>query len=314
YKAFRLSLVKSIPLRSDRFGIEPEITIKLAQRQASIFELPISYYGRTYAEGKKIGLKDAIQAFFVILRYGLSRDIYADNGAAILDSLAQTPRFNKWMASTVAPFLGARVLELGAGIGNLTMHLSRGRKLYIASDIDAEHISRLRTRFQFRPNLRIRECDLEKLQNFKDITDTVDSVMCLNVLEHVKDDMLGLKNIYSLLQPGGRVVILVPQGMGIYGTLDKVLGHWRRYTEEELSTKLESVGFKMEHMLRFNRVTRPAWFVNGRIFKKETFSRFQLWVFDNLVWLWKILDKVLPWNPVSIIAVAVKPGAAATNL
>ncbi|MBC8165986.1 MAG: glycosyltransferase family 2 protein, partial [Bryobacteraceae bacterium] len=118
YKAFRLSLVKSIPLRSDRFGIEPEITIKLAQRQASIFELPISYYGRTYAEGKKIGLKDAIQAFFVILRYGLSRDIYADNGAAILDSLAQTPRFNKWMASTVAPFLGARVLELGAGIGN----------------------------------------------------------------------------------------------------------------------------------------------------------------------------------------------------
>ena len=306
YKAFRLSLVKSIPLRSNRFGIEPELTIKLAQRQASIFELPISYYGRTYAEGKKIGFKDAVQAFFVILRYGLTRDIYADNGAAILDSLAQTPHFNRWMAGTVGPFLGKRVLELGSGIGNLTMHLSRGRRLYIASDIDAEHISRLRTRFQYRPNLRIRVCDLENTDHFEQIDDGLDSVVCLNVLEHVKDDMLGLRNIHRVLQPGGRAVILVPQGMSVYGTLDKVLGHWRRYTEEELRTKMESSGFRVERILRFNRVTRPAWFFNGRILKRETFSRFQLWVFDHMVWLWKKLDSVLPWGPISIIAVGVK--------
>lgn len=314
YKAFRLSLVKSIPLRSDRFGIEPELTIKLAQRQASIFEVPISYYGRTYAEGKKIGLKDAIQAFFVILRFGLTRDIYADNGAAILDSLAQTPRFNRWMAATVSPYLGTRVLELGAGIGNLTMHLSRGRKLYVASDIDQEHISRLSTRFQYRPNLRIRYCDLEQPRHFEAIAGTVDSVVCLNVLEHVKDDMMGLRNIYGVLQPGGRAVILVPQGMSIYGTLDKVLGHWRRYSEDELRSKMEQTGFTVERILRFNRMTRPAWFVNGRIFRKETFSRFQLWVFDHMVWLWKRLDSVLPWNPVSIIAVAIKKDAGSLPL
>jgi glycosyltransferase involved in cell wall biosynthesis len=129
YKAFRLALVRSIPLRSNRFGIEPELTIKLAQRQASIIEVPVSYYGRTYAEGKKIGLKDALQAVTVILRYGLTRDIYRDNGARILDTLAATPRFNKWMADTFRPYLGSRVLELGAVIGNLSMQLSSRRKL-----------------------------------------------------------------------------------------------------------------------------------------------------------------------------------------
>src|SRR5260370_2818616 len=126
YKAFRLSLARSIPIRSNRFGIEPEITIKFAKRQASIYEVPISYYGRTYEEGKKIGAKDAVSALWVILRCWLTRDLYLDRGAHILDSLAGTRRFNRWMADTVVrPYLGKRVLELGAGIGNMTQHLSR---------------------------------------------------------------------------------------------------------------------------------------------------------------------------------------------
>jgi glycosyltransferase involved in cell wall biosynthesis len=76
YKAFRTSLLQSIPIRSLRFGIEPELTIKLARRQVRIYETPISYYGRTYEEGKKIGLMDALEAIWVILRYSLTKDIY----------------------------------------------------------------------------------------------------------------------------------------------------------------------------------------------------------------------------------------------
>jgi SAM-dependent methyltransferase len=217
------------------------------------------------------------------------------------------------MASTVAPYLGKNVLELGAGIGNLTMHLSRGRKVYMATDIDAEHIARLQTRFQHRPSLRIRVCDLENTDHFHQFSEPVDSVICLNVLEHVKDDMLGLRNIYDVLEPGGRAVILVPQGMGIYGSLDKVLGHWRRYSEKELRTKMEQAGFQVERVLQFNRVTRPAWFMNARILRKQTFNRFQLWIFDKMVWLWKLLDPLLPWNPVSIIAIGTKPRGRADS-
>ncbi len=71
YKAVRADLVKSLPLRADRFGIEPELTARLAQAGARIYELPISYHGRTYAEGKKIGWKDGVAALWYIIRFNL---------------------------------------------------------------------------------------------------------------------------------------------------------------------------------------------------------------------------------------------------
>jgi SAM-dependent methyltransferase len=307
YKAFRTSLIKSIPLRSNRFGIEPEVTIKLAQRQARIYEVPIAYHGRTYEEGKKIGVRDAVQAFLIIFRYWLVRDIYADGDARILDTLAQTPRFNAWMADTLRPFVAARVLELGAGIGNLTRELSPRRRRYVATDIDSEHLARLRTRFQNRPNLEVRHCNLEKPEDFAPLASQFDTVICLNVVEHVENDQLALVNIASALQPGGRAIVLVPQGQSIFGTLDQVLGHHRRYSDDELRHKMEDAGLQVECILKFNRVTRPAWFLNGKILKKTTFGRFQLWVFDHLVWFWRRLDPLLPWPPISLIAIGSKP-------
>ena len=307
YKAFRLALVKSIPLRSNRFGIEPELTIKLAQRNSRIYEAPVSYHGRTYADGKKIELKDAVQAVFTILRYGLTRDIYVDNDKAILDSLADTPRFNRWMADVINPYVGDRVLEIGAGIGNLTQHLSRRKSLYIATDIDEQHLTRLAARFSYRPNLRVRHGNLSCAQDFREIAGCMDSVVCLNVVEHVEDDATALRNIFNCLRPQGRAIVLVPEGPSIYGTLDRVLGHYRRYTEEELKAKMEAAGFHVERILQFNRITRPGWYWNGRVLRRRTFSRLQLWFFDRFVWLWQRIDTKLPWPPVSIIAVGVRP-------
>lgn len=307
YKAFRTGLVKSIPLRSDRFGIEPEITIKLAQRQARIYEVPITYHGRTYDEGKKIGLKDAVQAFWLILRFGLSRDIYLDSGAQILDTLAHTPNFNAWMADTVRDAVGARVLDLGAGIGNLTQKLLPRRKVYFATDVDDEHLARLRIRFQNKPNLSVRRCDLTNPEDFMPLAGRFDTVICLNVVEHVESDGLALKNIASALAEGGRAVILVPQGQSVYGTLDEVLGHYRRYSQAELQRKMEEAGLRVERMIEFNRITFLGWFLNGRILKKRAFGRFQLWAFDRLVWLWRRVDRWLPWPSVSLIAIGVKP-------
>jgi glycosyltransferase involved in cell wall biosynthesis len=308
YKAFRLSLARSIPIHSNRFGIEPELTIKFAKRQASIYEVPISYYGRTYDDGKKIGAMDAVSALWVILRGYFTRDIYLESGAKILDSLAGTKRFNRWMADTVRPWLGTRVLELGAGIGNMSQHLSRGRKTYVASDIDEEHMARLRVRFRGRPNLEVCKCDLCDSEDFKPLLGGFDSVVCLNVVEHVKDDLRALRNIFSALKPGGRAIILVPQDQKAYGTLDEVLGHYRRYSEAQLRTRMEEAGFEVERMLHFNRVTRPGWRFNGQVLKRRSFSRFQLRVFDTLVPLWRRIDRFFPWPAVSVIAVGRVPG------
>ena len=157
----------------------------------------------------------------MILYYGLRRDIYLDHGARILDSLAQTPRFNRWLADTIRPYVGTRVLEIGAGIGNLSQFLAARRKSYTASDIDEEHLARLRVRFTHRPNLSLIRCDLSSPEDFAPIEASADTVICLNVLEHIEDDGVGLRNIARALLPGGTAIVLVPQDQSIYGTLDE---------------------------------------------------------------------------------------------
>jgi hypothetical protein len=73
YKAFRADIIKSIQIEEDRFGIEPELTAKVAKKQLRIYEVPVSYQGRTYADGKKIGWKDGVRALYCIVKYGVRR-------------------------------------------------------------------------------------------------------------------------------------------------------------------------------------------------------------------------------------------------
>lgn len=307
YKAFRTAVLAETPLRSDRFGFEPEITIKLGRRRARVYEVPISYYGRTYEEGKKIRTVDALAILLTIVRFSLTGDLYKDPGARTLHALSAAPRFNRWMADTVRPHVRESVLEIGAGIGNLTRALIRGRKRYVATDISAEHLARLRSRFVHRTNLEARFCDLTRAEDFRPFAGEMDTVICLNVLEHVDDDRAGLENIYSVLDHGGRAIVLVPEGQSVFGTIDEALGHFRRYSEEELATKMREAGFEVESIIRFNRVSRPAWFVSGRIIKRRSLEWNQMLLYDRFVWLWRRIDRFLPWRPTSIIAIARKP-------
>ena len=309
YKAFRTALVASIPICSNRFGIEPEITIKLAKRGARIYETPISYHGRTYEEGKKTGFRDAVQALAVILRYWVSGGIYKNSEQAILDAFAHTPQFNRWMADTIRPFVGKRVLEIGSGMGNLTRQLVSGRQKYVATDIDEEHLARLRARMHHRTNLAIERCDAANPADFIPFAGQMDTVICLNVLEHIPDDRLALRNIRSTLIPGGRALILVPQDQNLFGTMDQALGHCRRYSKDQLQNRIEEAGLHVEQILDFNRTSRPGWYVQGRLLKKSRVRRPMLRLFDRLVWLWRPIDAWLPWPSVSIIAVCIRPSS-----
>ena len=99
YKVFRTDLLKSIPIRSDRFGFEPEIVMKSAKRRFRIYEVPISYHGRTYEEGKKIGWKDGVKALGVILKFWLIDDLYTTPyGRGVLNNLTGTPQYVNWLA------------------------------------------------------------------------------------------------------------------------------------------------------------------------------------------------------------------------
>ncbi|HEV8144799.1 MAG TPA: glycosyltransferase [Bryobacteraceae bacterium] len=307
YKAFRTAVLAEMPIRSDRFGMEPEITIKLARRGARIYEVPVSYHGRTYEEGKKIRFHDAVAIAITILRFAWTDDLYKDPGAQTLHALSAAPRFNRWMADTIRPHVGSRVLEIGCGIGNLTRALVRGRERYAATDINAEHLARLISRFPHRPNLEVRSCDLNSRDDFEPFEGAMDTVICLNVVEHIENDRGALANIFHALGKGGRAIILVPEGQSVFGTIDVALGHFRRYSEAELKGKMEEVGFQVEQIIRFNRISRPAWFVSGRILKRTRLGLHQMRLYDRMVWLWRRIDRLLPWRPTSIIAIARKP-------
>src|SRR6266481_5238862 len=222
YKVFRTDLLKSIPIRSDRFGFEPEITMKSAKRKFRIYEVPISYHGRTYEEGKKIGWKDGIKAFGVIFKFWLIDDLYAaPYGRGLLNNLTGTPQYLSWLARVVRPYLGDTVLELGAGIGNLSGRLMSRRLLYVAAENDPLHLHALRNRFLRTPNVQVRRIDPEDPANFDGQDGLFDTVLCLNVLEYVKDPGATIASIRGCLNPGGTLVVLTPQHPSLYGALDR---------------------------------------------------------------------------------------------
>lgn len=303
YKMVRTNLLKSIPLESATFDVEPELAIKLAKRGARIFEVPISYSGRTYREGKKIGWKDGARALWAIIHYAVSDRIYTGDmaGAEILERLNRAPKFTRWMADAILPYIGQRVLEIGAGIANMSVHLMP-RSLYWATDVNPHYLERLASFRSTRPYMRVGHVDAADASTYP-TDEKFDTVVCLNVIEHIPDDVGTLRNIWQILEDDGRAIVLVPFGPQLYGTLDEVLGHCRRYTEEQLIAVARSAGLNVETVLRFNRFGVVAWWLNGKLLKRRTFGLSQIRILNLLTPAFRAVDSWLPLPPLSIIGV-----------
>jgi glycosyltransferase involved in cell wall biosynthesis len=308
YKAVRTLLLKSIPLRSSDFRIEVELTMKLAKRRAQVFEVPIRYLPRSYREGKKIRARDGLLALAAFVRFSVVDDLYLDDeyGSHILHQLERTHRFNTWMADVLRPFVGDRVLEIGAGIGNLTSQFIP-RDCYVASDVNPTYLHFLASYATGKPYLHVREVDATRAEHFRDLERQFDTVLLINVLEHVEDEQGTLANVQHTLAPGGRAVILVPQHPALYSSLDEALGHRERYTRDGFRHSLERAGFAVDELFDFNRASVPGWWLNGKLLKRRGFSRVQLKVFDTAVPLLRRIDRLFPYGGQSLIAVARRP-------
>lgn len=221
----------------------------------------------------------------------------------MLRQMGRASLFNRWMADTIRPFMQGSVLEIGSGIGNLTEFLASGNSRYLATDSDPTRLAELRTRF---PLIETRVCDAAEPADFATLRDRFDTVICLNVLEHIPDDHSALKNLLGAARAAGRIIILVPQGAAAFGSLDDVLGHQRRYSSTELRQKMTDAGFEVESIIPFNRATFPGWLLNSRILERRTLGGMQLRLFNALVPVWRAIDPYLPWPPTSLIAVGVK--------
>ena len=305
YKMFRTELLKSLPLRSNGFAIEVELTAKIAKRRFAAFEVPISYLGRTYQEGKKITWRDGVRALGAILKYWLVDDLYKDDayGGAILHALERARRFTGWMADAIAPSVGDRVLEIGAGIGNITTCLVP-REEYVASDINPDYLHYLGNLGSGKPYLEVARVDAGDAGDFVGLEERFDTVVCLNVLEHVPDPAATLQNLRSALEPGGRLVLYVPQGPRLFSSLDRALEHRCRYARAQLLEELEEAGFTVESCRDFNRAGMPGWWWNGRVLERTGFGRVQLKIFNALVPVLRVVDRLLPWKGLGLITVA----------
>lgn len=216
-------------------------------------------------------------------------------GAATLELLAEAPRYNRWQYDVVAPYLGGRILEVGAGIGNMSaLFLRKNPALLVATDTDPHYRARLAERFAGRPEVvveNLRMPDPEAAARFERFA--LDTVIATNVVEHIEDDLGTVVTMRRLLVPGGRAIILVPALQSIYGELDRELGHFRRYSRSRLGSLLTRAGLEVERVLWFNRVGVFGWWFNGRIRRTRLIPLDQLRTFDRLVPMFR-LERYLP--------------------
>jgi glycosyltransferase involved in cell wall biosynthesis len=305
YKVFRTDLLKSIPIRSDRFGFEPEITMKASKRKLRVYEVPISYHGRTYEEGKKIGWRDGIKALGVIVHFWLIDDLYeASYGRGLLNSLTGTPQYQSWITRLLRPYLGDTVLEIGAGLGNLTGRLMARKLNYVAVESDPVYMHALRNRFLRTPNVHVSRLDPENPADYEPWAGKFESALCVNVLETVKNPAEVLRCLRGCLQPKGNVILLVPQNPALYGSLDRAMGHQRRFSSPEVKKLLEDAGFRIEHVRQLNKIGALSWWIYGKVLRRQKIAKVSLKLFDKTVWLWRRIDGLMPWRGLSLIAIA----------
>jgi len=302
YKAFRMDVLKTIPIRSNRFGIEPEITAKIAKRRLRIYETPISYNGRTYMEGKKIGVRDALQALWVILKFAVIDDLYNERyGEHTLRSMELATRFTKWVIERVRPFLHDTILEVGSGIGNNVRDLL-DRPHVIATDNDPEYIRLLNNAFAGRHNVKVVQWDATT--PVPEGLGPVDTVFCSNVLEHIEDEAAALAGMHNVLRAEGQLVLIVPAGAYLYGSLDKALDHFRRYDIDTFEPRLNAAGFELDHAFTMNKVGVLGWYLNSKVLKRKALGRCQLKLFNALMPLVRLMDPILPWQGLSLVIAA----------
>src|SRR5215471_5338975 len=162
---------------------------------------------------------------------------------ATLDQLAKLDRYNYWIYENISHALGRRVLEVGSGTGNITQFLCAEGRDVVATDVLPRYRNELERLFGAHPNVRVGKFDLTAPAPDAFTVDPFDSIVCLNVLEHIEDDLFALAQMRDSLRPDGYLALLVPAHRFLYGAFDRALGHFRRYERRELADKLKKTGF-----------------------------------------------------------------------
>jgi SAM-dependent methyltransferase len=171
---------------------------------------------------------------------------------------ADGTRYRTYQFDLVAPYVGRSLLEVGSGLGHFSAQFNGHLRHLIVSDNDPYCIGQLRERYRDSPDVEVLELALPgKVKTRR----KVDTVVMMNVLEHIPDDVRALRDLAACVEPGGRIVIWVPGYMQLYGEFDRTVGHVRRYTPKTLRQVVESAGLMVEVCKPVNFLGGIAWWL-----------------------------------------------------
>ena len=300
YKAVRADLLRRLRLTSDRFGLEPEITARLAQWGARIYEVPISYHGRTYAEGKNIGWRDGIEALWLIFKFRvLDTRATEDDSVVTRQALGRAPRFRRWLLERFSLHIGPSVLEINAGPGHTTSMLLDRTRL-VVTDSDPVHVETLRRRFGHLENLEVTLADFEVESPY---IVQVDTALVFDGLQRAVEPKDLLTRIAAFVRPGGTILIQVPADKGLYGRTDEAAGHVRRFDAHGVEELIRASGLEIVSIEPFNRLGVTAWRLHHAI-GPSRITAGEARAFDFFVPIAKRIDALGQGPGLSILAVA----------
>lgn len=231
--------------------------------------------------------------------------------ASDLEIIEGAQRYGEHIFALFRPFIGRRVLEVGAGIGTMSKKLVRTSDVVIGIEPNAGCVARLEAAMRGEPKFtmlscHLEECDLDALHR-----QHLDTVYCVNVLEHIEDDVAALTMFKDIIVPGGHVLIYVPAVQAAYGPLDAELGHHRRYSKRALAAAFTAAGLELRQLKYANPIGLIGWMYNSHVTKTRHHSRTQMQLFERFVAPWALpLERLIP-PPLGSSLVAV--GKKATN-
>jgi glycosyltransferase involved in cell wall biosynthesis len=300
YKAFRSDVLGRLRLTSDRFGFEPEVTARLAQWGARIYEVPISYHGRTTAEGKNIGWSDGLEALWLIFKFRFVDTRATDDSSVVTrQSIGKARRFRRWVLSQFDGYVGSTIVEVNAGPGHTTAHLLSSDKLLV-TDSDPVHVGTLRRRFGQLENVEV------QLHPGGAGSGEWSTAILFDGLQRVPEPKELLGEVASMVESGGHVLIQVPADTALFGPTDEAAGHVRRFDRDQLEDVIRSAGLECVWLKPFNRFGRLGWRLHHAT-GRTAISAAQATGFDLLIPLAKAWERAVPGPGLSWVAVARVP-------
>lgn len=206
-------------------------------------------------------------------------------GRQTLEVMGQAEYYNQWLYSLVRPWISGRVAEAGAGTGNFLNFFTRDKLSITAIDINSSYLRQIA---RTHPKVAVFQVDLQNPTLPVRLRGKFDTVITMNVLEHIPNITHAIVNLHRLLKPGGNIIILVPAFNFAYSSLDKHLGHVKRYTHSEVSELLKKSGFTSLAYRYINPIGLLGWLIAGKVLKKTILTPGLIRIFDHFspAFLW----------------------------